>query len=685
MSLPHPEFLASPFPVLANLFDQLAAIHLLDQLARYGLVFTGSMVLSLILTPAMIRLAPRFRLIDQPGERRIHQTPIPRAGGVAVFLATHLGILGSFLLVWQDLPGNLDWSWWLAFLTATFVLCLTGLIDDSVGMRPLVKLFGQFAAANVFFFLAGASIGSLVGFDLPLWLDWALTISWCLALINAFNLIDGLDGLCGGIAFISAAGLAISFVFRGMSGDALILFALMGAILGFLRYNFNPARIFLGDTGSMFLGFSLAAISLDAGGKSTLVVSLGMPLVAAGVPLMDTLLAIWRRSARKILMRSRGVQAASKIMGADREHLHHRLLDMGFTHRRVAFTLYAANAFLVTLGLISLFQNKVALALLLVGLLAGVYILIRHVITIELWDTGQIILGGIRRPRRRTIASLTYPILDLLGMLVCHALAYSLIRWMGDDRITAGGILRSSPFWLTPIFCAMVFARVYSRVWSHANFRDFMSLSFGFYAGLLVGYCIAIFMRGAVVLDDFLQVCLFGFFAQFALLGTRTINHTFREWLLTAVYEEKGGKRDRKNILLYGAGDRGALYLRDYRMVHPEKIEKIRVLGFVDDDETLRNRIIHGSYVLGTGRDISKIAEAHRIDEIVITCRLADESADQLMDVCQAQHIRLTVWDRREREVALFSENPDDDAQSDEVDADDASQENPAQSQASSS
>ncbi len=338
---------------------------------KYLATFLTALVTSFLLVPLAMRLAVPFGMMDEPDSRRIHLKPIPRSGGLAVFIAFHLAALACYFVFWPEFKGGTDFSWWLAFAPASCVLFFIGWMDDSEGLSPWIKLLGQFTAANLFFILSDSSVGNLLGLSLPLWVEWAMTIAWFLALINAFNLIDGMDGLCAGIAVISALGIGLSFIVRGLAGDAIIALALIGAAVGFLRYNFYPARVFLGDTGSMFLGFTLAAISLQTSGKSTLLVSFGIPLVAAGIPIFDTLLAIWRRSARRFLSQMLPGTTKSKIMGADKDHLHHRLLTLGLSQRRVALLLYAGNLFLVTVGLVSILQSQVAFGFLLVIL--GLY------------------------------------------------------------------------------------------------------------------------------------------------------------------------------------------------------------------------------------------------------------------------------------------------------------------------
>jgi len=623
---------------------------------KYLATFLTALVTSFLLVPLAMRLAAPFGMIDEPDSRRIHLKPIPRSGGLAVFIAFHVAALACYFIFWPEFRGGTDFSWWLAFAPASFVLFFIGWMDDSEGLSPWIKLLGQFTAANLFFILSDSSVGNLLGLSLPLWLEWTLTIVWCLALINAFNLIDGMDGLCAGIAVISGIGIALSFVVRGLAGDAIIALALIGAAIGFLRYNFYPARIFLGDTGSMFLGFTLAAIALQTSDKSTLLVSFGIPLVAAGIPIFDTLLAIWRRSARRALSQMIPGASKSKIMGADKDHLHHRLLTLGLSQRRAALLLYAANLFLVTVGLVSILQSQVALGFLLIAFLLGVYVMVRHVANVELWDTGTLIARGFRRPKRGTLLSMAYPVWDLLWLGISFIGASILIQVILEEPIRLRQLLNESAYWITPVFVAVFISKAYSRVWSQAHFRDFLILAVGIYAGATFGLAFKIIFSGQVYSKDIALAIIFVMILQLGLFGIRTVNHMFREWLVTAVHEQKGGyEKSKKNVLLYGAGDRGNLYLQDYRLIHPEKISQIRVVGFIDDNIWLRHRLIHGSVVLGTIREIPKIVKENDVNEIIITCKPLSGKIDYLIELCNELDLKLSVWNRQERVVVTKS------------------------------
>ena len=381
----------------------------MNSLFKYIVIFGLSSLIVLLLTPLFIKLAPRLGLMDVPDERCIHKEITPLGGGVVIFIAFHLT---CFLLYkfWPQVAGQLDVDWWSAFFKSSAILLIVGLVDDRYGMSPLVKLAGQATATLSLYFLSGYQL-NLLNIDFGFFGGMGFVLLWTLVIINAFNLIDGLDGLCSGLAMISAAGLAAVFIFRGSSGNALVCLALMAACAGFLYYNFFPAKVFLGDTGSLFLGFTLASISLNAGGKGSFIVISSMAFIVAGIPVIDTLLAIWRRTIRKELAKRDG-QARVKIMQADKDHLHHRLLAYGFKQQYVTFLLYAANIMAVSVSLFFMIANELASGLFLVIFILTLYILVKYVLQIELWETNKLIARSNEKSAITRIDLIIYPLLS---------------------------------------------------------------------------------------------------------------------------------------------------------------------------------------------------------------------------------------------------------------------------------
>lgn len=300
---------------------------------------------TVLLVPLAKRIAVKFDAIDYPAARRVNMVPVPRMGGVAIFggLVIALAVLmaGDYFLGWtnpfvsqSDLSVN-----YLGMALGVVVMFGVGVIDDIVDLKPKPKLLGQIIAACI---VAGSGV-LLSSIHNPLgegyiefgWIAYPLTVFYLVAFANIINLIDGLDGLAAGITAISAMTIFVFSVLTNRVDAAFMSIALFGVCVGFLRYNFHPASIFMGDSGALLLGFLLGIVSLFAVARSALFVSLLVPILAAGVPIMDTALAILRRK-----------RAHRPIDEADRGHIHHRLLEAGFSQRATVLIMWGWTAIL---------------------------------------------------------------------------------------------------------------------------------------------------------------------------------------------------------------------------------------------------------------------------------------------------------------------------------------------------
>lgn len=305
----------------------------------YLLLFIVATVASLALTPLVRRVAQSRGWLDAPGDdRRVHRKAVPRLGGVAVFGSVLLALatLSLFDNLVTDAIGARAWQV-RALLIPAGVVFLFGIYDDLRGSPARAKLLAQVFAASLFFLFGGRvaalSIPFVGSVDLPLMVSFLLTVVWVVGITNAFNLIDGMDGLATGAAlFASLVLLAVSLLF-GQPLVTVVTLALAGSLVGFLRYNFNPASIFLGDCGSLFIGFTLAALSVLGAQKSSTAIAVAIPLIAFGLPAVDTGFSMMRRFV-----------GGRSIFQPDREHIHHMLLAQGLTQRQVALVLYGVCA-----------------------------------------------------------------------------------------------------------------------------------------------------------------------------------------------------------------------------------------------------------------------------------------------------------------------------------------------------
>jgi UDP-GlcNAc:undecaprenyl-phosphate GlcNAc-1-phosphate transferase len=299
----------------------------------YLLSFVVTAVLAAILTPVARRIALRVGAVSATGGRNVNSRRVPRLGGIAIAFAfactfavlmiIHSGTTKTVQAEWVRVVG---------LLGGAFIVFGIGVLDDTRRVRALYKLYGQLAAASLAY-ACGFRIG---GISLPFVGDLSMgifslpvTVAWIVGVVNAINLIDGLDGLAGGIVFF--AGLTNFVVSMNDPLVATIMATMLGAVLGFLFFNFNPARIFMGDSGSYFLGFVLGTASIG-GQKASTTVAILVPMIALGVPIFDTLFTVLRRFLER-----------RPIFSPDRGHIHHRLLDMGLTHRRAVLTLYGVS------------------------------------------------------------------------------------------------------------------------------------------------------------------------------------------------------------------------------------------------------------------------------------------------------------------------------------------------------
>lgn len=318
-----------PEPVVPDAFSRLV----LAPSAVYAILLAA--VVAFALTPVMMRVAWRLGVVDKPGGRRIHDRPIPLLGGVAILLGILTGAAVNL-----EVDGR-----YAAILGGAALICLLGAIDDRFGMPPLVKLLGQIACAAIpvanGMTIDGVTIPfiepSAVSFGL---LAYPLTILFIVAVANVVNLADGMDGLAAGVCAISAITFAILALSLGRISAGVLAAAIAGACLGFLPWNFNPARIFMGDSGALVLGFLLACVAVQGVMKTAAALALVFPLVVLAVPILDTSFVILKR-----------LRAGRSIASADRSHFHHRLLRVGYTQRQAVALLYAWSGVLAAFAL----------------------------------------------------------------------------------------------------------------------------------------------------------------------------------------------------------------------------------------------------------------------------------------------------------------------------------------------
>lgn len=344
---------------------------------EYGVLFAVAAAVTIALTPLARKLAIKLDAIDYPSARRVNMLPIPRMGGVAIFggilAALAVAGFGVYAFGWVD-PfidyNGIEVNYW-GVLLGTVLIFLVGAVDDVVDLNPKAKMLGQIVAACV---VAGSGLlfSSIhnpfgEGYIEFGWVAYPLTVFYLVAFANVINLIDGLDGLAAGITGISAITILLFAVLTGRFDAALFSVILVGVCAGFLKSNFFPASIFMGDSGALLLGFSLGVISLFAVARSALFVSLLVPILAAGVPILDTFFAIVRRKREH-----------RPIDEADKGHIHHRLMRAGFSQRATVLIMWAWTALLAACGVIITWaDNLVRIPIFLIACAVTAYAIVK--------------------------------------------------------------------------------------------------------------------------------------------------------------------------------------------------------------------------------------------------------------------------------------------------------------------
>ncbi|KRN20995.1 hypothetical protein IV79_GL000220 [Pediococcus claussenii] len=332
----------------------------------------ATMIISAVLTPFVRRFAFLIGAVDEPSARRVNKVPMPTMGGLAIFIAYNFTM---FVLMRNQIPTAPDklFQFWGMF-AGQCIIIITGMIDDVVELKPYQKMIGILLAAVEVYFLGGVRMTTIT---LPFlgilnlgWIGFPVTILWIAAITNAINLLDGLDGLATGVSIIALFTTGFTGLFFLPSTNILVvvmIFTLVAAEIGFLPYNFFPARIYLGDTGALFIGFMISVFSLS-GLKNATFISVIIPLMILGVPITDTVYAMLRRRLNN-----------QSISHADKRHLHHRLMQMGLTHRQTVLVIYGISLIFSFIALLYPLSTIWGSVFLTIGILIGIEIFVEAI------------------------------------------------------------------------------------------------------------------------------------------------------------------------------------------------------------------------------------------------------------------------------------------------------------------
>ena len=455
---------------------------------KYLLLFLMGLLTTILLTPLIRRSAVRFHAFDVPNERKVHHQPTPRLGGFSLFIAFNLILIISSRFDYFYFPPHflqgINYIW--LFLAGAIVFGM-GAVDDLSGLSPSHKLLFQTIAALIISLNAFRieiitfPFGTL---ELGIW-SVPVTVLWVVAITNSLNLLDGLDGLAAGSAFIVSLAIFCIAMINENIGSALISVILAGATLGFLKYNFHPAKIFLGNSGSYYLGFMLSILSLHSNSKDTTTVIILIPILLLGLPIMDTILSMLRRLLKSLhLVGSNGNKNPNafsssdrwSIFRADRDHIHHRLLQLGFNHSRAVIFLYAISLILGALAFSSVYFRNINQAFLITAIGIASYVGIKKLKYSEI----QVLRNGVLLPLFDTpliSQRILKTSLDLTFIAFSYYLAFFL-RFEGQfDPAVRKYYLSTVPLVLAVKLLIFYFSGLYRGTWQYAGVADLMRVA----------------------------------------------------------------------------------------------------------------------------------------------------------------------------------------------------------------
>lgn len=624
----------------------------------YLTFFFGALILTLFLVPLVRRLNIKLGMIDKPDPRRINKVPIPRGGGLALIA----GVLVSYSILVlffgkdpfyaKNISENIYWKYAVLSLSVGAL----GFVDDCFGMKPKVKLLGQIAVAVLTWWWGDLGFHRLWP-SIPAALDCFITVFWIVGAVNAFNLIDGLDGLASGLAFIATLGMAGALFLAHSPASSLYYFAFAGGLLGFLRYNYNPASIFLGDCGSMFIGYTIAFLPLVSQAENSFLVSIGVPLLAMGVPVFDTFLAIVRRSLRHLIRRRDSSEAGNgEVMTADADHVHHRILrSVGLNQRKAAWILYVTAILLVLFGLSGVVFKSRAAGLWLLGFLFAAVVVVKDMARIEIFDFGRLINSVARDesvvPRRlKSRLSVPFYLAADIALLIA---VFFICAWA--LKINVGRIMLrvGMPIRVVSIFIPLVLFRTYQTVWSRAMSSNYARLLFACMVGGIVGSA-AIYYSLAYNYQLKAMTVLYPLLSFIALSLLRNLRMIIRDsfYNLDCSRLRKNGAASR--VLVYGSGLRYRAFRRELVRTASEN-DRI-IVGIIDDNLLLRGQYVGSVKIYGPLNMLESIIEKTKADALVIACDLSPERLNIVSKKLALTDLKVSRFYLNEKQLDLSAE-----------------------------
>lgn len=615
-----------------------------------------ALTFSLGLTYLAITLLPLWGFVDIPRGRHQHEKTVPRGGGIAIWISFFVTVFLLSVTYRESNPAlyNETMEFLRHFFLPAAILFVVGLLDDRYELRSIVKLLAQIAV-GVLLFRSGGGISDILGYQLSTPLALAVTVFWCVMIINAFNLIDGVDGVAAGLAASSAFLLAVWILLTsGQPAMTLILLIFCASSLGFLRFNFSPARIFMGDTGSMFIGLFFACISMTCSAKSVTLTSLLVPLAAIGVPMFDVCLAVLRRFCRRYIYKT----ADSKVMEGDRDHLHHRILNETGTARKTAYVMYCISIGISLLAMASAFFESSFPTLIFVLFLIIFFVMIRYS-SIELCDTLTHVVKGVARPHRNFILTALHPFLDTCACFVAFGICEYFFGNFLPDRV--------KPWWLlmhvAPFVVIFCFSGIYRTFWLRAGIIQYYKLARLLLFAGIVGYILNCILYIYILKYPTAQLGSFSVFyvsyvlwAVVGIAGERFLLRYYESFgYRRLTLRNRGRNSEVERVIVYGGGFLCRMYV--YRLYCGRRGGNVNIIGVIDDNPALNRLNVYGFNVLGSLDSLESIYSKTPFDAVVVTCReLSGEKLQALLEFQKKYNVRIVRFSYSLDDLAPCSE-----------------------------
>ena len=607
-------------------------------------LFLVAAITSLVLTPWIAKGATALGFLDKPETRKIHSNPIPRLGGVSVVCSICIALLaGAILFNKGHLPLTLKESIWVPLLIGSVIVFIVGVWDD-ISPLPVGVKFGVQSIAALLAIAWGIRFDRVsflgeTGLEIGLF-AYPLTFLWIIGITNAFNLVDGLDGLSAGLASIAAGTSAAVFIMRGNPGEAMLLIITLGALVGFLRYNFYPAKIFLGDSGSLVIGYILALTAISGSQKGVTALAILFPLLVFGLPIADTVISMVRRylGSFQVIQPYKGpikqkLFSMRRMFEPDREHIHHRLLAVGFSHRGAVLTLYGLGLSLSVLAFLTVLANgrNAGLVLLLVALATYAGISKLGYNELRLFQAEHLLrlYEKMGLHKRFFLA-----FLDLLLITLSYWMAFLLKYELTWNEGILSWYQTEFPAILAIQFGFLYAFGLYNGVWRALSTGDLLRVV----SAVSVGGILSIII--ALIHDP--PFGMFGFFAiNFLVLTGVTLLSRSAYRILD--YFHTGQNQSGRDALIYGAGRGGQLVLRE--IIQNPKLA-LRPLGFIDDSPNLLGRTVNRLPVLGSCEDLERILIDHPDAILVLASANIEESRrEKVLRFCRLQGVPISRFE----------------------------------------